>query len=509
MKRTILQTSQSVLLSVGVLLSGVCFAESAPTPSKGDQFLKSIQSKAIAGEATPQVLGLEEAPSLRLTNPTEVSNPSYITPEPAPASDLSSFPKMEDDPNASYEEDEATSTSLQGTITSLKVFRGRSQIIKFAQPITRVSIADPTIADIVPLSPDQIMLNGKQRGVTSLVVWDETGQEGIFDLHVQNDTSELMDAIHAIAPTEEMDIRITDDSLVVSGRVSNSVILDEIRRLAAAYGFRDQNFIDLTETPVPQVSLEVKIAEATRSVIKEFEVGLAANVRNRLLLTKTDALPLEGTIVDGTLPAITTDNSGGLLGSFLPNISDDFSLQSRFDVLQTDGKVTLLAEPNLVCTHGRTASFLAGGEFPFIVAVDQNGNPVIEFKQFGVQLQFTPWISIRSNRVELRVTPEVSSIDTTVSQTAANGTEIFGILTRRTDTTVELRDGESLLISGLLSRDETEALSKVPYAAELPIIGSLFRNKENTREDLELVVVVTPHIVRPGTYGNVLGNGPL
>ncbi len=402
--------------------------------------------------------------------------------------------------------------ALQGSITSIHVTRGRSQIVKFAQPIMRLSIAEPTVADIVPLSPDQIMINGRLRGVTSLIVWDENGQEGIFDLYVQNDTSELLDAVNSVAPQEKIQARVTDDSFILSGQVSSSVVLEEIRKTAAAYGFRDDKFIDLTDTPVPQVMLQVRIAEVNRSTLRSFKNGFSFSASSPTALgafsrfdtlgasANAQATPLQ----IGALPPIINPSVGGLTTALVKQIGS-VSLGSRLDMLETSGQVNTLASPTLVCTHGRSANFLAGGEFPFVGSVDQNGSPVIQYREFGVKLNFTPWIAIRSGRIEIKVAPEVSSLDTSNCVSAAAGGKVCGILKRSTETTVELQDGETLFISGILSREEQNTFSQVPFIANVPILGNMFKNPDMKRADRELVVVITPHIVKASDYGKVLG----
>ncbi|WP_373532407.1 type II and III secretion system protein family protein [Vampirovibrio sp.] len=406
--------------------------------------------------------------------------------------------------------------ALQGSVTSIHVTRGRSQIVKFAQPIMRLSIAEPTVADVIPLSPDQIMINGKLRGVTSLIVWDENGQEGIFDLYVQNDSSELLDTVNALAPNEKIQARVTDDSFILSGQVSSSVVLDEIRKTVSAYGYRDDKFIDLTDTPVPQVVLEVRIAEANRSVGRQLKSAYQVQSATRDLSIVRLANPLDNAFLNGIQRATSGllpnafgpvrvnqagSNTGGLTGSFNPlrNVS------VMWDLLETSGKVNTLANPTLVCTHGRTASFLAGGEFPFVGSVDQNGSPIIQYKEFGVKLNFTPWIAIKSGRIELKVAPEVSNLDSSSCVAGAAGSQVCGILKRSTDTTVELMDGETLMISGILTREEQNTFNKVPFIGNVPILGNMFKNANMSKNDRELVVVITPHIVKAADYGKVLG----
>jgi pilus assembly protein CpaC len=415
----------------------------------------------------------------------------------------------------------ATSAPLQVGLSKIQLVRGRSQIVRFAQPIARLSIADPSLADIIPLSPDQIMINGKLRGTTSLIVWDENGQEGVFDLAVRNDSTELMEAVQAVAPNEKVQARVTDDSFILTGQVDNAVLVDEIRKTAAAYGYREDHFIDLTDTPVPQVTLDVRIAEANRSVGRTLKTSFNAgggtfqttrlgNTLDKSILTKLST-PIRGDLpqvsttraTPGILPqdiarTMAADNVGGLTGAF--QTRNGFT--ALWDLLETNGKLNTLANPSLMCTHGRTASFLAGGEYPFVGAVDQNGSPIIQFKEFGVKLNFTPWVSLRSGRIELKVQPEVSNLDTSNCIVGGAGSQVCGILKRSTDTTVELIDGESLMISGILSREEQSTFAKVPFIGSVPILGALFKNSQGSKTDRELVVIITPHIVRKPTSAN-------
>ena len=384
-----------------------------------------------------------------------------------------------------------------GEVSQLRVIKGRSQLLKFAQAIQRVSIAEPSLADVIPLSPTEIMLNGRQRGVTTLAVWDERGREGLFDLYVDNDSSEVLSAVKAIAPGEAIEAKVTDDSFVLMGQVSSSVILDEIRRLAAAYGYREDKFIDLTETPVPQVLLKVRIAEATRSVLRDLQNNTAYQRRDFLGQTLGSAIPSTSAT---RISNITTTNKGGLL-SFLT--FKDFSW--ALDYLETKGQVTLLAEPSLVCTHGREATFLAGGEFPFITGVSPTGQVQIEFKEYGVKLKFTPWISIRSGRIELKVEPEVSKLDTNNCVTT-NGLRVCALLKRQTSTTVEMANNQTLIISGILSREEENIFSNIPGLGRIPFLNHLSGQQVTNKADKELIVVITPELIPPTQLATKAGD---
>jgi pilus assembly protein CpaC len=195
-------------------------------------------------------------------------------------------------------------------------------------------------------------------------------------------------------------------------------------------------------------------------------------------------------------------NVGGMTGAF--DLSKN--LVAAWDLLETTGRINILANPTLVCTHGRSADFLAGGEFPFRSGTDQSGQPIVSFKEFGVKLKFTPWISPQSGRIEIKVEPEVSSRDSSSCIVGAGGDQVCGILTRRSSTTVDLMDGETLMISGILSREEQNTFAKVPFIGNVPVLGNFFKNADMSKSDRELVVIVTPRIVKPSDYGRVLGS---
>jgi pilus assembly protein CpaC len=415
--------------------------------------------------------------------------------------------------------------SLKAQVATVQVVKGRSQILKFDQPITRVSVADPAIVELLPLAPDQLLLNGKQRGVTSLIVWDENGQEGLFDVTVRNDTSELLSAIQELSPDEKLQARVTDDSVVLMGQASSSVVIEDIRQLAGAYGYRKENFVDLTDTPAPQVSLKVRIIEASRQVTRNLKTSFnsaSGNLNVTRLANPTQLV--ETALSNNRLPAILPANPGNLLqqlGGVLP--TQNLGIQSQplrfvqgsntvggltggvspvrnfdvaWDFLESTGKVRILAEPTLVVTHGRSANFLAGGEFPFVGSTDQNGGPIVSFREYGIKLNFTPWIALRSGRIEMKVQPEVSSVDSSNCVTTS-GASVCGLIKRSSVTTVDLKNGETLVISGILTKDDEERFQKIPFVADIPVIGSLFKNASTNRSERELVVAITPTIITP------------
>jgi pilus assembly protein CpaC len=377
--------------------------------------------------------------------------------------------------------------------------QGRATVVQVKHPIKRVLLANPSVADVVPLSPTEVMLLGKMPGNTSLTLQDDQGQRAHLTLSITLDASTLLEAITLLTPNEpELAVRLTPDALIVSGQLSNALVAKELQQVAAAYGYRNERYIDLTQSLMPQVALAVKVVEANRSVLREIKTGFGITGDNNVFITKLDSIsPQERLVQLGKLPLGGFDKTGGLFTAVGAQIANGLTLEARFELWEREGKVKLLAEPTLVATHGHEASFLAGGEFPIVTAVNQNGTPVISFKEFGIRLKFTPKISPKTGRIELRIEPEVSSIDPSFSQSTPTGQSIVGLATRKSDTTLELGNGETFMMAGLLTRDERDSLQKVPWIGDLPILGSLFRNSSRDRLDRELLIVVTPTVVQP------------
>jgi pilus assembly protein CpaC len=388
---------------------------------------------------------------------------------------------------------------VKGGVTDIRATVGKSQIIEFAQPIKRLAITDPSLADLILLSPTQMILNGKSAGVTSMIIWDELDQPAFFDLYVQNDTSDLLDAFRKVAPDEPINIKITDDgNVILSGTVSSTIVRDQLAKISEAYGYK---LVDVAESPVPQVILELKIAEIARSVTKNFsffyKVGAWADVSIAPNFTNSPR-----------------DPNGGIGGEWNGNSETGFTAaifkpNARFSAImgmaQTRGLLNILAEPTIVSTNGREAKFDAGNSVPVPTGVDQNGNLAYEYKDVGIVVTFTPWISEKSQRVELTLSPEVSEIDPSVTISQPNGVTIFGFRKRKATTTVELENGETLMIAGLITRSNTNSYTSPPFFGDLPYIGRFFQTSTFDKSETELVIMVTPRIVTPGEYGGVLG----
>ncbi|MBI4682835.1 MAG: type II and III secretion system protein family protein, partial [Nitrospirae bacterium] len=345
------------------------------------------------------------------------------------------------------------------TLTPQKISltAGRSFIIESPLPVKRVSIANPEIADANVLTPTQVYLTGKSIGVTSLTLWSDSTLRSVFDLEVSPDTSRLKEKLREIFPGEN-DIRVsaTHDSIALTGSVSGASNLSQILALSGAYA--PGKVINMLEVRgVHQVMLEVKVGEISRQVAKRlgFNFDFISSTGSNLGLTMLDNL-------------VQLPEDGWPANSL--NVSDPVNALFRFtadgatwDVfiaaLKENGLIKILAEPTLIALSGQSAEFLAGGEFPIPIPQDF-GRVTIDFKEFGVALKFTPTV-LSSNKISMNIAPEVSELDFT-NAVSLSGFLIPSITTRRVNTTVELGDGQSFAIAGLLKDDVREVVSKFP-----------------------------------------------
>ncbi|MEP3049786.1 MAG: type II and III secretion system protein family protein [Erythrobacter sp.] len=391
---------------------------------------------------------------------------------------------------------------------SVEIPINKSQVITTDRPIARALIGNEEIADIFPISSTSVYVLGKQMGTTSLTLYDSNNiVMAVMDIAVGPDVVALRNQMSSLMPSEEIDARISNESIVLSGHISNPAIADRAMQLARAYA--GDNVINLMSLgSSQQVMLEVRFAEVSRSVGEDLRVSS---------FFRSDGGAFEGAIGDGAQLIPDADTGVGTLQ--LDSIVGSFGIFRRFfsgvaglnieavlDTLEERGLSKTLAEPTLIALSGEKASFLAGGEFPIPVVQDSggaggggtgaiSGAVTVEFKPFGVSLGFTPTV-LSDDTINLLVEPEVSSIDPTAS-ILLNGVTIPGLQTRRVSTVLELRDGESFAIAGLLQRDFQTTVRQVPILGSIPIIGSLFRSSSFQKGETELLVVVTPRLVAP------------
>lgn len=365
---------------------------------------------------------------------------------------------------------------------ALEVNKGR--LLKLQRPAKTVFVANPEIADVQVKSPTLVYVLGKGPGDTTLFAVDGSEQVlASIDLQVSHNLERIRTSVARMHPDVDLQLASAGDSVVIDGIVDSASVAENIRRVAvAAVGDPEKVILRLGVDAPTQVNLRVRVAEVSRDIDKQlgFNWSIAGSVAGIAFGVAT-ANPYSASMMTNTLSA-----SGMSLGPLDLNVV--------IDALEDEGLISVLAEPNLTALSGETASFLAGGEFPILVP-DSDGRVTIEFKRFGVSLSFTPTLLGR-DRVNLHVRPEVSQLSTTNAVTL-NNFQIPSLTTRRADTTVELGSGQSFAIAGLIQNNVTHDISKFPGLADIDVIGNLFKSDRFQREESELVIIVTPYVVRP------------
>ncbi len=381
-------------------------------------------------------------------------------------------------------------------IETMTVFCGKAIIIKNRTPVSRVYVADPKIAKADVFSTREIVLTGNAPGSTTMTVWGKDKKTAVYTLRVAFDITELKEKLHTAFPDEPgLRVQATNKSITLSGRISSVASLAEILALAEAYApdGKVNNFIQVGG--VHQVMLEVRVAEMSKSLIKRFGINFSylnpasgdffVNTLNNLTTLSTESVdtfisPLDVTVSD-TINNMFRFNSGS-------------STWTGFiDAMKNEGLVKVLAEPTLIAQSGQSADFLAGGEYP--IPIQDEDGVTIEYKQFGVGLSFTPKV-LQKGKINIQVQPEVSELDYTTA-VESGGVTVPGLTTRRASTTVELGDGQSFAIAGLLSESIDNSIEKTPFLGDLPVLGALFRSTSFQKDESELVIIITPHLVKP------------
>ena len=375
-----------------------------------------------------------------------------------------------------------------GTIIDMDAGQGR--LIRLSGPASTVFVAEPEVADIQVKSPRLVYVFAKKPGETSLYAVDSSDRVLVnAHIRVNHNLGRLRSTLRALMPETRITVRSIDGAIVLNGQVDTASEAENARRIAARFSPEEGGVINqLTVAAPQQISLRVRIAEVSREVTKtlgfNWESALSQNGWGFILGTGRDVIPNDST----TFLRSTPDAFGATLAR------GGMNLNVLIDALENQGLVSILAEPNLTAMSGETASFLAGGEFPIPVAEDNN-KVTIEFKKFGVSLAFTPTL-INGSRISMRVRPEVSQLTTTGS-IKVNNFDIPALSTRRAETTVELGSGQSFAIGGLLQDNINNEVRRFPGLGSVPILGSLFRSNTFQRDETELVIIVTPYLVRP------------
>jgi pilus assembly protein CpaC len=377
-------------------------------------------------------------------------------------------------------------------VIPVNVLVGQSRLITFDRPIERFSVSNPEIAEAVLVTNNQVVVNGKAFGQINFIAWEKgSGRFLVFDVYVRTNLSLIDSQIRALFPKDDIRLSQANGSVVLSGSVSDPRIATQADAVVQAAGFKTVNLLESPVKSATQVQLMVRVAEVSRNRMRELGTSYAYQ----------SSAGTGGYANSGQGPSSLGAVEGGILTGTLANSLNLFLMGGNtlamIRALQQQGALRALAEPNLIAMNGQAASFLAGGEYP--VPVVQNGGErstvTIIFKEYGVRLNFKPTI-IDEDHIRLELEPEVSTLD------FANGVRFEGFLipalrTRRAKTGVELRDGQSFALAGLLDNSETQTLSKVPGLGDIPILGNLFRSKQFQKNESELMFIVTAQIVKP------------
>ncbi len=380
----------------------------------------------------------------------------------------------------------------------IDVLVGQSRLIEFDEEYERLSISDPKVAEVVPISPKQALINGMAFGQVNLVAWQKrplgmSDKMLVFDIYVQVNLTLIDNQIKILYPKENIQLSQANNSVVISGSVTKPEYAEQVQKIIEAAGLKVTNLVKAPVLDAAQVQLLIRVAEVNRSVLRELATAYGIN--------------------NNSIPAYVSSNGPGTLNSinFNQNRPLNFGLGSALNLfvgnpdalafiraLNQRGALRDLAEPNLIAMHGQKANFLAGGEFPIPIIQSLNAGQAaitVVFKEFGVKLDFTPTI-IDENHIRLELAPEVSSLDFTAG-VAVSGIVVPGLRVRRAKTTLELRDGQSFALAGLIDNSERVNLAKVPVLGDIPILGELFKSRSFQREETELLFLATVKIVEP------------
>lgn len=384
-------------------------------------------------------------------------------------------------------------TKRPGVDGNLVVTVGMSMVIDSLAAVLKLSIANGDLAEAVAITPKEILINGKAPGETSLIVWQQGGSRLIYDLTVRMSSHRLDAVRRQIArdfPDEDISITFENETAFVRGTVRDAFEAGRVMAMAASIGPRAVNLLRVNVPPeAPQILLKVRFADVDRSQSLNLGINFASTAFNQVTGISTGQFGSAGVDGSGTFDLSTALNV--LL------FRKDLNLGATIEALQAKNLLQMLAEPNVMATSGQPASFHDGGKIPVPVLESSltPGAVTIQYYPYGIQLNFLPEVTPRGT-IHLKVTPEVSAPDYSNAVSIA-GTTVPGFTSKRVDTEVELEAGQSFVIAGLLDNQTTETLNKIPGLASLPILGKLFQSRAKSKSNSELLVIVTPELVRP------------
>jgi pilus assembly protein CpaC len=394
------------------------------------------------------------------------------------------------------------SAAFSQNVQDLRLTVGKSIVIDYPADIGRISTSNPEVADYVAVTTREILIHAKSHGTATLVVWARSGQREFYSITVEHNMDPIRKIVKATFPNEDIQVQAARDTLSLTGLVSSQLVADRALALVTPLGKSVVNNLRLMPPKAEkQVLLRVRFAELNRNASRSFGVNLIS----------TGAGNTIGRITAGGTPAPVPSEVGGAGGgggASRFSITDalnvfafrpDLNIGAFVKALQAEGVLQILAEPNLVTTNGKEASFLVGGEFPVpILQGGSNAGAVtVQFREFGIRLSFNPQVT-ENGTIKLYVKPEVNTLDLANSVSIA-GFSIPALATRKIETNIELGEGQSFVIGGLLDDRVTDSMSKIPGLSNIPLLGSLFKSRTENRSKSELIVLVTPEVTMPLT----------
>lgn len=393
--------------------------------------------------------------------------------------------------------------NLSGQATeSIRATLGKSLVIDYPEDVSRISTSNPDVVDAVAVTTREILLHAKGHGTATVVVWSRSGQRSFYNISVEHNLEPIRKLLRETFPNENIEVQAARDTVSLTGRVTTQAVAERAVALVTPLVKSVVNNLQVASPVEQQILLRVKFAELNRSALASFGVNLvstgAANTPGRISTQQFSApgvRELRGQIPGGLQGAGADFSITDALNIFA--FRPDFNLAAFIKALQQESLLQILAEPNLVTSNGKEASFLVGGEFPIpILQGGANAGAVtVQFREFGIRLTFTPVLT-ENGTIRMHVRPEVSTIDLTNAVTLS-GFTIPALATRRMETNIELGEGQSFVIAGLMDDRAQETIARIPGLANLPILGVLFKSRQENKTRSELVVMVTPEITQP------------
>lgn len=392
-------------------------------------------------------------------------------------------------------------------VEEMRLTVGKSIVLDFPSDVRQISTSDPAIVDAVAVSTREVLLNAKAPGSATVVIWPRSGQRTIYSINVEQNLEPLRRLLKDTFPNETIQVQSTKDSIALTGNVSSKEMAERAIALVTPFGKSIVNNLRIAPAAVDkQVLLRVRFAELNRNAAQAFGINLLS----------TGATGTIGRITTGQFspPSVSANTSGNSSFSLTDALNifafrPDLNLGAVIRALQSEGVLQILAEPNLVTTTGKEASFLVGGEFP-VPILQGGGNAgavTVQFREFGIRLNFNPVVT-ENGTIKMYVKPEVSTIDLANAVTVA-GFLIPALATRRMETNVELGPGQSFVIGGLMDDRVQDSMSKIPGLANIPLLGALFKSREERKNRTELIVLVTPEITKPLEPGEKAPEPPM